>query len=123
MKITTVLYMEAIEPALAFWVDRLGFAKTVEVPEGDHLGFVILQYGSAELMLQTRESVAKDMPQILELAVPRGGVFVEVDDFDDVVRRTAGLDVVMPERKTFYGMREIMVREPGGNLICFAGKL
>jgi catechol 2,3-dioxygenase-like lactoylglutathione lyase family enzyme len=123
MKITTVLYMDAIEPALAFWVDRLGFTKAVEVPEGDRLGFVILHHGSSELMLQTRESVGKDMPQLLDLAVPRGGVYVEVDDFDDVLRRVEGLDVVLPERKTFYGMRETMVREPGGNLICFAGKL
>ena len=59
MKITTVLYMDAIEPALAFWVDRLGFTKAVEVPEGDRLGFVILHHGSSELMLQTRESVNK----------------------------------------------------------------
>ena len=123
MKITTVLYMDAIEPALAFWVDRLGFTKAVEVPEGDRLGFVILHHGSSELMLQTRESVGKDMPQLRDLAVPRGGVYVEVDDFDDVLRRVEGLDVVVPERKTFYGMRETMVREPGGNLICFAGKL
>ena len=123
MKITTVLYMDAIEPALAFWVDRLGFTKAVEVPEGDRLGFVILHHGSSELMLQTRESVGKDMPQLLDLAVPRGGVYIEVDDFDDVLRRVEGLDVVLPERKTFYGMRETIVREPGGNLICFAGTL
>jgi len=28
----------------------------------------------------------------------------------------------MPERKTFYGMREISVREPGGHIVCFAAK-
>ena len=43
MKITPILVVEEIEPSLKFWVDKLGFAKTVEVPEGDKLGFVILQ--------------------------------------------------------------------------------
>ena len=40
MTITPVLYCDAIEPALPFWVDQLGFTKVVEVPEGDKLGFV-----------------------------------------------------------------------------------
>ncbi len=70
MKITPVLIVEEIEKSLAFWVDRIGFVKTVEVPEGDRLGFVILVRDGAELMLQTAESVRKDAPQF----VPEGGV-------------------------------------------------
>ena len=34
--------------------------------------------------------------------------------------RLAGANVVLAERKTFYGMREILIREPGGNLVLFA---
>lgn len=49
-KLTPVLFVPAIEPVLPFWVDRLGFAKTVEVPEGDSIGFVILQKDGVELM-------------------------------------------------------------------------
>ena len=33
MKITPVLIVEEIEKSLPFWIDRMGFAKTVEVPE------------------------------------------------------------------------------------------
>ena len=42
----------------------LGFTKTDEVPEGDHLGFVILKHGAVELMYQTRESVRADVPAL-----------------------------------------------------------
>ena len=56
-KMTPVLYVEAIEPCLDLWVNRLGFAKTVEVPEGDKLGFVILNQGPIEIMYQSRASV------------------------------------------------------------------
>ena len=31
-KITPVLFAEEIEPCLKFWVERLGFEKTIEVP-------------------------------------------------------------------------------------------
>jgi hypothetical protein len=122
MKITPVLYMDRIEPSLEVWVDRLGFDKTVEVPDGDALGFVILKHGEAELMLQTRASLAADLPALSEYARPVCGIFIEVDDFGDLLRRVDGMDVVVPVRTTFYGMQEIVVREPGGNLVCFAAR-
>lgn len=40
-KLTPVLAVDEIEPVLPFWIERLGFEKTVEVPQGDRLGFVI----------------------------------------------------------------------------------
>ena len=59
-KITAVLLVEEIEPCLNFWVDRLGFTKTAEVPDGNKLAFVILQKGATEVMYQTFASVEKD---------------------------------------------------------------
>jgi catechol 2,3-dioxygenase-like lactoylglutathione lyase family enzyme len=123
MKITAVLLVEEIEKSLPFWVERMGFEKTVEVPEGDRLGFVILARDGAELMLQTIESVRKDAPQF----VPKPGtsvaaLFIEVDDFADTVRRLDGYAIALPERTTFYGMREIGVVEPGGHTVIFAAR-
>ena len=66
MKITANLFVDAIEPCLEFWVGRLGFEKTVEVPEEGRLGFVILQREGAEVMLQTRSSVRADVPVYTE---------------------------------------------------------
>ena len=31
-----------------------------------------------------------------------------------------GVEIVMPERKTFYGAREIGVKDPAGHIITFA---
>jgi uncharacterized glyoxalase superfamily protein PhnB len=123
MKITSVLLVQEIEKSLPFWVQRMGFEKTVEVPEGDRLGFAILARGGAELMLQTMESVRKDVPQF----VPASGtsvaaLFIEVDDFADTLRRLEGYTIALPERTTFYGMREIGVIEPGGHTVMFAAR-
>lgn len=121
MKITSVLYVDAIEPALEFWVDRMGFEKTVEVPHGDALGFVILVQNDTELMLQTWASVEEDDPRFRYGARGRSsGLFIEVDDWDDAKRRLQGADLVVPERVTAYGMREIWVRTPGDHLVGFA---
>jgi hypothetical protein len=124
MKITAVLIVETIEKSLGFWLDRMGFQKTVEVPEGDRLGFVILARDGAELMMQTIASVQKDEPRFApERVATKGcGLFVEVEDFEDVKRRLEGYPVVMAERVTFYGMREIGVAEPGGHTVVFAAK-
>jgi hypothetical protein len=42
-RITPVLLVKEIEPVIPFWVDRLGFTKTVEVPDGSKIGFVAFQ--------------------------------------------------------------------------------
>ena len=119
-QLTPVLYVEAIEPALPFWTDRLGFTQTSEVPEGDRLGFAILQKDGVQLMYQTRESVQNDIPALA--ATPMGGtlLFIEVEDLDDVQQALKGIEPVVPRRKTFYGADELIVREPAGNVVTFA---
>jgi catechol 2,3-dioxygenase-like lactoylglutathione lyase family enzyme len=119
MKITPILYVDAIEPCLDFWVGKLGMTKTVEVPDGDKLGFVILNHESVELMIQTRHSVANDMPALLG-EIRSALLFIEVPDFNELLKQVEGLQVLVPVRDTFYGMREIVVRDPGGNVVCFA---
>ena len=61
-KITPVLLVNEIEPILPFWIDRLGFAKTIEVPDGNKLAFVAFQKGCVEVMYQTYASVEHDAP-------------------------------------------------------------
>jgi uncharacterized glyoxalase superfamily protein PhnB len=124
VKVTPVLYVESIESCLRFWVDQLGFEKTVEVPEGDKLGFVILVKDNAEVMLQSYASAEKDVPALAkEFKRSATFLFVEVPNLDEILPKLKGFEVVMPERKTFYGMREISVRDPGGHIVCFAAKV
>ena len=120
-KLTPVLMVEEIESCLALWVDRLGWTKTVDVPEGDRLGFVILAKDGAELMYQTYESIEKDM----KMKLPRPtattvALFLEVSDLAAVEKQIAGLDIALPRRRTFYGMDEVGIREPGGHMVVFA---
>ena len=119
-KITAVLPVAAIEPSLPFW-EAVGLTRTVEVPHGDALGFVILVGRDLEVMLQTHASIADDMPSLAEAA--RQGptfLFIEVDDIGAIEQALAGRELAFPRRTTFYGATEVGYREPGGHFVTFA---
>jgi len=121
-KITPVLVVDRIEPVLPLW-DALGFARTAEVPHGDRLGFVILAADGFEVMYQTVDSIRDDNAAALEgkRALGAAAVFVEVSDLPGVESKLpAAADVLLRQRKTFYGSTETIVRDAAGNVITFA---
>ena len=116
--LTPILIVDAIEPCLGFW-ENLGFEATVKVPDGDALGFVILNSGPVEVMYQTRASVAKDVPSMADF--PSSSIlYIHVSNIDEVIAAVKGAPVLVPKRTTFYGATEYSVREPGGNAISFS---
>jgi hypothetical protein len=117
MKLTPVLYVDAIEPCLRFWTG-LGFAPALEVPEGDRLGFVILVRDDVEVMYQTRANLAHDLPELGTLPLGPAVLYLEVPDLDAV--DLAGIEVLVPRRLASYGPSEIWVREPGGHVVGLA---
>jgi uncharacterized glyoxalase superfamily protein PhnB len=121
-KITPVLLVKEIEPILPFWVDRLGFTKTIEVPEGNKLAFVALQKSAVEVMYQTYASVEKDAPPQMGADARKGPtyLYLEVDNFGAVLAAMKDAKLVMPVRTAFYGMKEFAVQDPGGHFITFA---
>jgi len=121
-RITPVLLVKEIEPVVPFWVERLGFTKTVEVPDGNRIGFVAFQKGTTEVMYQTYASVEKDAPPSMAAEARKGPtyLYIEVDNFDAVLAAMKDVKIVMPVRTVFYGMKEFGVQEPGGHFITFA---
>jgi uncharacterized glyoxalase superfamily protein PhnB len=123
MKITPVLVVDEIEKSLPFWVDRLGFTRVAEVPDEGRLGFVMLVGDGADLMLQTRRSVEQDVPQFAPIGSTQTSLFIVVDKLDEVARKLEGYPIAMPERTTFYGMREIGVFDPANHIVIFAEQM
>src|SRR5262249_13731216 len=120
-KLTPVLFVEKIEPVLPFWTEQLGFIKTVEVPEGDRLGFAILQRGNVEVMYESFAAAEKDLPAIAQ-DIRKGPTFlyIEVENLDALKPALNSSEVFLPERTTFYGAREIGIRDPAGHFLTFA---
>ncbi|HEX3481506.1 MAG TPA: VOC family protein [Kofleriaceae bacterium] len=119
--IVTNLIVPSIEACLPFYVERLGFTQTVDVPHEGKLGFVILKRGTVELMMQSCASVAADIAG-LEPDRFRAALYIEVDQLAPIRKALEAWPLVVPERTTFYGAREIIVRDPAGNVVCFASR-
>lgn len=121
-QLTPVLIVDAVEPGVAFWVDRLGFTMENQVPGPDgKLIFASVAKDGIEVMYQTKASVVADNPGA---AADLGGksivLFIAVEDLGSVERAVAGAPVVKPRHETFYGSTELYVREPGGHTVGFA---
>ncbi len=119
-KMTSNLYTGDVKACVRFWVDRLHFEKTIEVPEGDNLAFAALQKGPIELMYGSYDSLEQN-PEVAQ-AFQRGTsfLFLEVDDLEAVFAAMEGAQIVVPIHETFYGSTEFTVTDPAGHLITFA---
>jgi uncharacterized glyoxalase superfamily protein PhnB len=47
-------------------------------------------------------------------------LYVEVANLDETIAAIKGAPIVMPVRTTFYGSKEIGIKDPGGHIITFA---
>ena len=121
-KSTPILHVKNVEPSLKFWVERFGFKSTIQVPEGNHIGFVALENGPVELMYQTYEGMQTDSTNPLAKAVDQGPsfIFMEVPDINAVINSLAGAEIVQGLHETFYGAKEVVAKEPGGHFVIFS---
>ena len=121
-QLTPVLIVDAVEPCIKFWTDRLGFEVTNQVPDPDgKLIFASVQKGPIEIMYQTRASVISEQQSSAgDLTGHSVALFITVDDLDTIEKSLRGAPVVKPRHDTFYGSTEIYVKEPGGNTVGFA---
>jgi uncharacterized glyoxalase superfamily protein PhnB len=117
--ITPVLVVDRIEPALPFWRDTLGYKVLVEVPHGPNLGFVLLDRGSSKLMMQTRDSIAADLPALASRDLS-SVLYIDVESLDVALQAMKDVPHLVPPRTTFYGAREFVVGDPNGHVVIFA---
>jgi len=104
-KSTPILHVKTVEPSLKFWTQRFGFKTTIQVPEGDHIGFAAIENGSIELMFQTYEGMKADTNNPLAKAVDQGPsfIFMEVPDITAMSDALKGAEIVQGLHETFYG--------------------
>jgi uncharacterized glyoxalase superfamily protein PhnB len=119
IKVTPLLIVDRVEPALAFWMERLGYKKLTEVPHGEALGFALLENGAGEVMLQSRASIADDLPVILEKKLS-AILYIEVDSLEEALAAVKGAEVLVGPRSTFYGAREACVLDPAGHVVVLS---
>ena len=119
-KSTPILHVNAVEPGVKFWTERFGFKTTIQVPEGNHIGFAAIDNGSVELMYQTYEGMKGDGP--LSKAAEQGPsfIFMEVLDIHAIREALQQEEILQDVHGTPYGAKEIIAKEPGGHYVIFS---
>lgn len=120
-KSTPILHVKSVEPSLKFWIQRFKFKTTIQVPEGDHIGFAAIENGDIELMFQTYQGM-KDGNNPLAKAADQGPsfIFMVVPDISRIIDTVKDADIVKGLHDTPYGAKEVVVREPGGHFVIFS---
>jgi uncharacterized glyoxalase superfamily protein PhnB len=119
-RLTPNLYTDNVAACAKFWVDRLHFEKTAEVPEEGAIAFAALQKGGIEVMYGSYASLEREPLVAGSFQRGTGFLFVEVDNLEEVVAAMKDVPKVAEVHKTFYGATEFTVKDPAGHLITFA---
>ena len=119
-RLTPNLYTDNVAACVKFWVDRLHFEKTVEVPEEGGIAFAALQNGGIEVMYGSYASLEREPLVAGAFQRGTGFLFIEVDDLNAVLKAMEDIPKVADVHKTFYGATEFTVKDPAGHLITFA---
>ncbi len=119
-RVTAVLLADRVEPTADFF-KRVGFSVSIEVKEGNGIGFAMLERDGLQVMVETRDNEREAASLRAVTRQSRAAlVFLEVDDLDAVIDALRGMAPLVDRHSTFYGADEITYTEPGGNLVTFA---
>jgi len=132
-KLTVDLMVEDVNATVKFYQENLGFDFQLGVPthtkesvttwsENEPLDFAIMKMGEAEVMLQSRESLAQDGFFGDGRAVGASAVlYIETDDVKGLYDRLKGKATIVKDIRTaHYGMEEFYVSDNNGYIIGFA---
>lgn len=123
------LMVRDIHASIAFYRDVLGFDLVFALdkdkqdhrdPTGKPIIFATLAWNDAQLMLQTIESLAEELPVFTPASqpTPSGTIYIRGYHPDQVEGRELGDRVVKPPFLQWYGMKEIYLRDPDGYIVC-----
>ena len=120
-KLTPNLLVASVERSLAFYVDTLGFARGMTVPEASPFAFASVTGGAVEIFLNDAATAVKEYPAFAGKPLgATGTLYIEVEGVDalhDRIKST--VKIVMPIATQFYGMREFAIEDPDGYVLTF----
>lgn len=131
--LTPVLMVKNINETVAYYCDVLDFQFVLAVlQEGKEVIttkddprlkiFAMLKRDEIEIMFQSESGFKEDFPDYQpKITGDTLGLYIDVDDFSHMVEKLEGkTNIIKPPRTTFYGKREISIRDCNNYIITFA---
>ena len=124
-KLTPNLLVASVDRSLAFYVDILGFARGMTVPDQSPFAFASVSSGPVEIFFNDAAGAVKEYPGFAGKPIgATGTLFIEVEGVNALHDRLkTSVKVVMPIETKFYGMREFAIEDPDGYVITFAQRV
>jgi len=138
-KFWTNMMVRDLHKTIAFYRDTLDFEHIMSVPQDSEeilsayddtrpLVYALVKNGDVELMFQECESLKENVPTFDDVQNANTGgtltFYFEVDDVDALAERVKkDCPLIKDLHNTFYGMREVYVRDPNGYVLGFAQPL
>lgn len=112
-------YSEVIGGEVAFVVDdQQQTSMDGTIP--DNAVFASVRMGTGEVMFQERSNLVEDAPMVEADSSPSGtfAMYMRVDAVDEVIARLPeSTEILKPVQFTWYGMKEIWIRDPAGYVL------
>ena len=124
-KLTPNLLVASVERSLAFYIDTLGFARGMTVPDESPFVFASVTSGPIEIFFNDAAAAEKEYPLFAGRPIGcTGTLFIEVEGVDALHDRLKPIvKIVMPIVTQFYGMREFPFEDPDGYVVTFAERV
>lgn len=124
------LMVSDVARSIAFYRDTLGFevAMSVAADKSFSAGadivenpvFAVVTWDTAEIMLQSVESLASELSVFTADQVPQPGGTIYLRGYDpDTLALALDSSIIMkPLETSWYGMKELYIRDPDGHILC-----
>jgi uncharacterized glyoxalase superfamily protein PhnB len=124
-KLTPNLLVASVERSLAFYVETLGFARGMTVPDASPFVFAAVTSGDVEIFFNDAAAAVKEYPAFAGKPIgATGTMFIELEGVDALHERIkSSVTITMPLVTQFYGMREFAILDPDGYVITFAERV
>jgi uncharacterized glyoxalase superfamily protein PhnB len=133
--LTPNLMSENVNESVLFYRDRLGFHFLAGVRAEDQamaetfatdapLQWAMLGRDDARVMFQLRSSMAREYAPAGSMTLGASvTLYLEVEDLDGLLGGLGkGVETLLPDHTTFYGMREMWIRDNNGYILTLAEK-
>ena len=114
-KVVPMIHVPDVRATVA-WYEQVGFevVATYGNETGDNFSFAIVSFGETRVMFSTGGATSDKHRREVDL-------YVYTDDIDDLYERLQDrVDVVEKPHDTFYGMREVIIRDLNRFWLTFA---
>jgi len=117
-KVVPMLHVPDVRSTVDWYREELGFDVTVTYSDGgEGQSFAMVAFGSGEVMFSSGGKAVKNHRRDADLYVYTDGVDAFYERIKDRV------DIIEGPHNMFYGMREVLVRDPNGFWITFGQEL